>query len=222
MNERKAWVWLAVATIVLLGGILLADRPKPTSSAETDNETATILALRADDWRLGRLDAPVTLVEYGDFQCPACANYAPMIDGLMATFPNDLTIIFRHFPLIQHDEAQLAARSAEAAGFQGQFWQMADLLYVRQAEWAGKPEASAAFDQFAFEIGLDLHRFKQDQSSVAVTDHINAQLTDIRTLGLTSTPSFFLNGRLIDNPPTLDAFRSLIQTELDKQNTPNE
>lgn len=218
MNERSAWVWLAVATIILLGGIIVTDRPKSTNSTDNANENAAILHLREDDWRQGPSDAPLTLVEYGDFQCPACADYAPIIDGLALRFPTELQIVFRHFPLAQHRQALIAARSAEAAGLQGKFWQMVDLLYDRQSQWAEKSEAADIMLRYAQELGLDEALFEHDRDSSDVSTHINDDLTDTRVLGLSSTPTFFLDDELIENPQNLDLFAELIQRKIAERN----
>ena len=133
-------------------------------------------------------DAAVTIVEYSDFQCPFCAQAAPIVAQLLEEYPEDVRVIYRHYPLRQiHLQAQLAAEAAEAAGKQGAFWEMHDVLFANQSQWSGNPGAKNAFVTYAEALGLDVAQFEDALNDRALTQKVNAA-------GVTGTPTFFLNG----------------------------
>jgi protein-disulfide isomerase len=164
----------------------------------------------------------VTLVEYGDFECPACGSYYPLVKQIKEKFADDITFQFRNFPLIQiHQHAFEAHRAAEAASLQGKFWEMYDLLYSRQQTWVRSANPSSDFESYANELGLDIAKFKTDFASSAVNDTINADVAEGQKLKLTGTPSFFLDGKQIESLTvidTVDKFTKLIQDEIDAKN----
>ena len=171
--------------------------------------------MSGDDWIKGGIRAGVTLIEYGDFQCPACASYAGVVKELASTFPNELRIVYRHFPLTQiHRNALPAARAAEAAGKQGKFWEMHDLLFEKQGLWSNEGNAVALFLEYAKSLGLDEEKFKRDYDSSEVRARIEAQLASANALGLNSTPSFLLNGKKLLNPKTLADFQALVEAAI--------
>ena len=144
----------------------------------------------------GPAGAPVLLEEYSDFQCPTCGRMHPVIRELMAKYPSQLRVGFRHFPLQTiHRHARESARAAEAAGAQGRFWEMHDLLYEKQAEWSNAGVARPLFLQYAQSLGLDAARFQQDIDSSGVAMRVVEDERRALSLGLTGTPSFFINGR---------------------------
>ena len=122
---------VGVVVIVLVGfGIW-----KLASAPEVSNEKASLLEITEKDWVKGSADAPVTLVEYTDFQCPACGAYYPLIKQLTEEFGDKVRVVIRHYPLIEiHKNALSGARAAEAAGRQGKFWEMYDILFSNQKE----------------------------------------------------------------------------------------
>jgi protein-disulfide isomerase len=171
--------------------------------------------IMSEDWVLGNPDASVILMEYSDFQCPACAAYRSLIEALHEQYPEQLAIVFRHFPLKSiHPQATLAAQAAEAAGLQGQFWEMHDVLFDEQAAWAGKRNAEAMFMDYAKELGLDENRFREDMKSEAVRNAVETDYRSAMQLRLNSTPSFFLNGERIANPQGVGPFLELIEAQI--------
>jgi protein-disulfide isomerase len=152
----------------------------------------------------GAEDAPITLVEYGDYQCPTCGHYHPIIQELLSRYNGKLKLEYHHFPLIQiHPNAMAAALAAEAAGEQGKFWEMHDLLYQRQQEWAPSPNAETNFVQYALQLGLDSNRFMQSMRSPATRDRVLADVTRGSSV-VQGTPTFILNGELIHELPGLE------------------
>ncbi len=209
--SKQILPWLAVALVVVasvLGILYLVQRQIGATTAGTPLSVAVSLS----DWQRGAAAPKVTLVEYGDFQCPACASYYPLVKELESEFSGDLSLVFRHYPLGQHANAMPAARAAEAAGKQGKFWEMYDLLYSHQDEWAEKGETLPQFTAYATSMGLDLTRFAADFSD---TTAIDQKIADQKKSGDTSqvlgTPTFFVNGKKIANPGSYAEFKVIIE-----------
>ena len=145
----------------------------------------------------GDPNAKVNLVEFGDFQCPACAAAAPIIKEILNTYKDNpnFNFVSRNFPLTSiHQNALISAQAAEAAGGQGKYWEMYDLLYENQNEWAKSTDPLAIFAKYATGLKIDVERFKNEVQSGAYQNIINQDLADARSLGINSTPTFFLNG----------------------------
>ena len=151
----------------------------------------------------------ITLIEYSDFQCPACAAYYPVIKQLVKDFPN-LSVVYRHFPLPQHGNARVAAQATEAAGAQGKFWEMHDLLFDNQTAWSEEKNPESIFIAYAKSLGLDLDKFKTDSNSQETKTKIQADIQS-GDKEITGTPTFFLNNQKIQNPKGYDDFRSTIE-----------
>jgi protein-disulfide isomerase len=165
---------------------------------------------------IGDAKAPITLEEFGDFQCPPCGALHPVLKTMEHEFGPRLRIIFREFPLVPaHQHALAAARSAEAAGLQGKFWQMHDLIYESQSTWSNAFDVRPIFEGFATKIGLDLEKFKKDLTSETVAQRIFLDGKRGRSLGVQGTPTMFMNGREVpfESLPA-DKLRVLINNEL--------
>lgn len=176
---------------------------------------ALAVAVNDQDWSVGGANAPVTIVEYSDFQCPACGAYYPVIKQLSAAFGDQLKIVYRNFPLTQiHPNAQLAAQAAEAAGIQGKFFEMHDMLFENQQTWSGLADPTEAFVTYATTMQLNVDQFRSDLTSSAVRNAIAEDYRGGANANVKSTPSFFLNGELIDNPQGLQPFTALITEAL--------
>lgn len=157
----------------------------------------------------GRADAPVTLEEFGDFQCPPCGALAGPIKQLEKDYDPRLRVIFHHFPLRNHQHAREAACAAEAAGLQGRFWEMHDLLYREQSAWSKAADVRPLFNAYAGILSLKVDRFSKDMNSDQVKARVTADQTHGASLGVQNTPTIFLNNRALDpadlNPPKLRA-----------------
>lgn len=143
--------------------------------------------------------APVMLEEFGDYQCPSCGLFNPIIKKLSDQYGDRLRVVFRHLPLQMHPNAPLAARAAEVAGLQGKFWEMHDLLYEGQREWSELPNPRPKFSEYAQRIGLDVGRFNAEIDSQEVGLRILADMRRANTIGVNSTPSVFINGYQVTN-----------------------
>ena len=211
-------VFLLIASVLVIIKLTFTSQlsllSKTDQNSVTNATEADIANKRRDfDWTLGNGSAKITLIEYGDFQCAVCRRYYRMIKKLSQKKGDDFRFIFRHYPLDKHKNASLAARSAEAAGSQGKFWEMHDQLFEKQREWARKEPASAEqiFTQYADALGLDVEKFLSDLHSHAIKDRIATDYQRARGEDVFYTPTFFVNGKKIaKNPRTYDAFLDLI------------
>ena len=144
----------------------------------------------------GREGAPLLLEEFGDYQCPPCGNFYPEVERVRADYGDRLRFVFRQYPLtLAHPHALEAAHAAEAAALQGKFWEMHDRLFRNQRDWSKAADVRVVFTDYARALGLDVERFTRDLSGAEVDERVVADHERARTLGVTSTPTFFLNGR---------------------------
>lgn len=160
----------------------------------------------------------VTLIEYGDFQCPGCAQYFPILKEIKQRYEGVITFQFKHFPLESiHQNARAGARAAEAAGLQGKFWEMHDYLFENQTAWSNAGDPLSLFESYAQAIGVtDLAKFTEDFKSKQVAATITADLEAGRALGVDSTPSFVLNGKKLQENPAanVDAFVEMLDSAI--------
>jgi protein-disulfide isomerase len=146
----------------------------------------------------GNPDAPVTLEEFGDFQCPPCGQFAGFAEELLREYDSRLRVVFRNFPLPGHEHAREAALAAEAAGFQGKFWEMHDTLYREQETWSKAPNVRELFESYAGTIGLDVDQFKKDMDGDKARDRVDSDHTLADSLGIKMTPTLFINNRPVE------------------------
>jgi protein-disulfide isomerase len=166
---------------------------------------------------LGPASAPVHIEEFGDFECPPCGLFHPILDQMRGEFGDKLHITFREFPLVPtHQHALAAASAAEAAGLQGKFWEMHKLLYERQAAWKTQFDVRGVFEGYAKEIGLDVDRYNRDVGSELVQQRIFQDGKRGHSLGVKGTPTVFMNGREVpfESLPA-EKFRVVIQKEIE-------
>jgi protein-disulfide isomerase len=194
--SKKFW---AVFILIVVGVFVLAfseSRKETTTSRKIDNPKI----VQADDHIRGKLDSTVYMFTYGDFECPACNAWEPEVQKITEEYKDRVAFIFRHFPLTdKHINAFAAARASEAAAKQGKFWEMHDLLYEKWSEWQGdNKSAQGKFEGYAAELNLDLDKFKEDYKSEEVADRVNSDLASASVMGATGTPTFFINGEIID------------------------
>ncbi|MCK9186840.1 DsbA family protein [Candidatus Gracilibacteria bacterium] len=201
----------------LLGGIALIIGVIVAVTAPTLTVMATELS--ESDHTLGNKESQVVLIEYSDFQCPACRQYSQVISDVVAEFESHMVFTYRYFPLRKiHKNAVTSAQAAEAAGFQGKFWEMYYVLFENQNEWAEMTQDKAleTFKGYAKGLGLDTKKFEEDFSSEKAMEKITADEKSANKANLDHTPTFFLNGKEISNPRSLDEFRKVIRDEISK------
>lgn len=163
--------------------------------------------LSAADHSIGLEDAPITLLEYGDYECPACAKAAPVVHQLVERFGSQLRFVFRHLPLLElHPHAELAAEAAEAAAAQGKFWEMHHLLSV-SPNHLSPPDLT----QHAQTIGLDMTRFHAEMADHIYTQRVQEHRAAAALSGVHATPTFILNGKRVDISDGLDIMKAATQ-----------
>lgn len=198
MKRTLPIVIIVVVLLTALVVVWFAVRPGQRSgTANTAPPTPLTDAPGADPAHIrGNVNAPVTVEEFGDFECGACGNYYPELKKIETEFGERLRVIFRERPLIPpHEHALIAAQAAEAAGLQGKFWEMHDKLYEGQATWTQAKDIAPIFVDYAKQIGCDADRFMKDLNGEAVAQRIFQDGKRAHSLGVNSTPTFFVNGK---------------------------
>ncbi|MCF7843842.1 DsbA family protein [Candidatus Gracilibacteria bacterium] len=192
--------------IVLLFAYYFFAKPADVIS----NTTEEITISKTDHVR-GAQDGILTLVVFGDFQCPACAAYEPLVQQVVEDNKTIVKSVYKHFPLTQiHQNAMIAAKASEAAALQGKFWEMHDLLYEKQKDWSLGINAYDVLLTYATTLGLDTNKFKEDLNNKEIEDKIFAEYKEGVRLGVQGTPTFFLNGKKLESPTSLESFNRLI------------
>ncbi|HYH36245.1 MAG TPA: thioredoxin domain-containing protein [Candidatus Saccharimonadales bacterium] len=197
-------IMLIFVGIFALNGQKTADSPdKSTANAKPSEHIE------------GKGSTGITLVEYGDFQCPFCAQYYPTVKQIQSEYSDRIFFQFRNYPLTNlHQNAFAASRAAEAASIQNKFWEMHDALYETQDQWSSMSDASSFFNKLAEKIGLDTTKFKADYGSSRVNNVINADLAAGAKLKVEGTPAFFLDGKKISTTQDPDSFRKAIDAAI--------
>src|SRR6266481_346561 len=192
-----------VALVTIASGTMLYRAKRLPALAIPENSTTSAMGGTEMVHVRGRADAPVTLVEFGDFQCPPCANLSDPINQLERDYRSRLRIIFRHFPLPNHQHAREAALASEAASLQNRFWEMHDLLYREQSVWSKAQDARGLFSAYAGMIGLNVDRFRKDIDSDQAKARVKSDEQQAAALGLATTPTVFINDHRVP-PPSLN------------------
>jgi protein-disulfide isomerase len=224
--DRRFMGILAAIIIIFIGVFAVAKNSNTSSSTTNTKGAATTNHVQ------GLNQKHVTLVEYGDYECPVCGAYYPTVQQVAAQFNNDIAFQFRNLPLFSiHPNAFAAARAAEAAGLQGKYFEMHDKLYENQdpsgqSGWVASRTPLDYFSNFAQQIGLDITKFKADYASSKVNDAINADLAAFNKTGQEmATPTFFINGKYVpnqdlsdNNGPSAAKFAAVINNEIKNTN----
>ena len=215
MRRFLPFIIVAVVALLAIGGSAFLYRAKRSANPTPKISTTETEPTGESTHTLGPADAAVTLEEFGDFQCPPCGKLSEPINQLQKQY--NLRVIYRQFPLPVHTHAKEAAFAAEAAGRQGRFWQMHDLLYREQAVWSKSTDARALFNAYAGMLQLDLGRFKKDMDSSEVQRQVEVDQHRGTSIGVKNTPTIFLNNEAVPgheaNPDQLPA---LVEAALKK------
>ena len=172
----------------------------------------------ATDHYIGDPKAKNVFIEYGDMQCPYCAEYNPMLTQISTQFPATV-FVFRYFPLLQHQNTIEASLAAEAAGAQGKFWEMHDLLFQKQSDWETMADPLDTFAQYAQQVGVgDVNQFKNDVTGHKYLAPMQQGEDEAYALKLTGTPTYFFNGHNlpIENNATMDSLKQQASQYLNK------
>jgi len=213
---KKAGIIVGVILVVVIsivGLIKLAGSSGLTSSSEIN-----IPPISKNDITKGDPKSKIALIEYSDFQCPACAAYYPLTKRLLSEFGDKIYFAYRMFPLSTiHKNAIISAQAGYAAHKQGKFFEMEDYLFTKQTEWAELSDPTTAFTDYAKLLKLDVNKFKADMNSGEAKNYVANSQNQASSIGINSTPSFFVNGGRIINPRSYDDFKKIIQDELNKK-----
>jgi protein-disulfide isomerase len=166
---------------------------------------------------LGPQNAPITIVEFSDFQCPYCALAVPQIKAILKTYPSQVKLVFKEFPLEEHSQAELAASAAVAAQKQGKFWAMHDAMYANRNNLSRQNILA-----LAKQTGLDMKRFENDMNSTEVRETIVRDLQDGDRAGVQGTPTIFINGQRYNGEIALDTLKPILDAELKHTAVPNQ
>jgi protein-disulfide isomerase len=215
----KRYLPFAIVAFVALatfgGGFALYRAKRQAAPAAPTNSKAGGIHVRGKD------GAPVTIEEFGDFQCPPCGLMATFLKKTEEEYGSRLRLIFHNFPLAMHAHAREAALAAEAAHNQGRFWEMHDLLYKEQAAWSKAENVPTLFNSYAEMIGLDLDRFKKDLLNPEVAARVDADHDLGASRGVTSTPTLFVNDVALPSTATNpDAVHKAIEDALKEKPKP--
>ncbi len=211
IDGRKALVCAALviaAQASVLFGVERAWTENDSNFSRDRDRSETFSDLTPDIF-IGPKDAPVSVIEFSDFQCPFCAKVSPTIHQVLKQYPGQVKWVFKHFPLGFHPDAPLAHEASLAAGAQGKFWEMHDLLFSNQR--ALKREDLI---KYAKQLGLDLDRFLDALDSGKYRTIVEQDKAEGARLGVRGTPTFFINGRRLVGAQPFSAFASLIEKEL--------
>ena len=224
-----------VALVAVVGGAVLYQSSKSSSSASTSTQTnsaannkntqqASFDAIAryksapsgaVPAWSKGDPKSTVTIEEFADFQCPSCGQFEPTMREVKTAYGNRVNVIFRQYPLPMHDKAFDAARAAEAAGQQGKFWEMHDLIYDKQKDWSVMSDYRKTFSDYAKQLDLNVGKFENDMLGDNANSRVAADKKRGDAVGVKATPSIFLNGHLLTPDEMVVArFRQLIDQAL--------
>lgn len=216
-QELKIMIIVGIVTVSLLvGGVFLLSSQNTNNANADQIDSSKLVRSWSHQTATDSADKKITIVEFADFQCPACAAAYPVIQRVKEEYKEDLNFVYRHFPLMQHRYGKISAKAAEAAGEQGKFWEMYSKLYLTQDQWGNSSNPEADFERFANELGLDINKFKSDLSSDEISDRINKDVSDALDLNVNSTPTLFINGERIAGAPQYEQLKSKIETLLNK------
>jgi len=224
-REQKTQLWVAgvfIAVIIVITIIAAVVSSNGSTSSGTPGFTATQTSpITSTDHAHGDATAKVTLIEYGDYECPACGEYEPLVQQLFKSYGDRVLFVFRNFPLYQiHPFAMISAQATEAANLQGKYWEMHDLLYAKQSEWSTNTSLSPSdvvskyFNGYAQSLGLDVTKFDTDINSDAVKARVQSDLALGNTAQIDHTPTFFVNDVQIPNPQSEADFQKALDAAL--------
>jgi protein-disulfide isomerase len=214
-TENKVLITIVVVTLGLLfGGAYYLTVSAPPEAKETIDMKE---ALSSSAFSKGDTNAPIKVVEYADFQCPACGASEPIVQKVLTEYQDKIYFEYHHYPLQQHRWAQDAAEVSEAAGEQGKFWEYHDLLFAKQNDWSENSNAVGMFKQYAKDLKLDEKKFNESIDSHEYRDKVLDSVKKGNSLAVNSTPTFFVNGKRVVGGLSYDGWKELIETNLKKK-----
>lgn len=224
--RNKIFLIVTLSTLIIVGGgIFLMSKPGNSSPSQNQQVDQSLLVPQGTHKTSGFLNgdylpasesAKVTLVEFGDYVCPACGNYEPYVKKILTDYPGKIIYVFRNYPLSYHTNAPIASYAVLAAGMQGKYWQMHEKIFTTQSSWKDEKDPTSIFDAYAKDLGLDIVKFNQDLNSQSVKDIVQNDTADGDRVGLTETPTFFVNGVKVTLTPDPSNLEDLVKSEVNR------
>jgi protein-disulfide isomerase len=215
MKNLPLLIGTLVVSIALIAGIAVIFSGQPSSTPGGQVDTA--LLVDGANSTTGTADAPVTIVEFSDFQCPACKASEPMVKSVLEQYPDQVRLVFRNFPLDQiHPNARLAAQAAQAAQAEDKFWEYADLLFEKQDAWSeitSYDPLKTTLSEYASELGIDSASFLERMESSEVVSAVQRDVDLAKELNIMATPTFFVNGIQTPAPELLSAVKNVLDQQ---------
>lgn len=214
--DKKFLIVLSVVLVALFGLFFFTSSKDDSTKSNESSQEATV-----SNNSKGGNSKNVELLVYGDFECSVCEQFFPIEKAVTEKYKDEIKFTFRHFPIdTSHPNARAASRAAEAAGRQGKFFEMHDLLYGNHSSWTTTTNAKPLFVEYAKSLGLDMTKFESDYNSQNVNSTINADKSEGTKKGVQGTPTYFINGDKLENGDisSVDSFSAVIEKYISKQN----
>ncbi|NBC27316.1 MAG: thioredoxin domain-containing protein [Bacteroidetes bacterium] len=203
MNNKTVQIALLIIFLIVSGAALFYGLAGSDSVEEGDDRTPQ----------------QVTILEYFDYSCPACRDYSALVNQLKKDYGDMIEVKYRHFPLSGFQHSRMAAHSVEAAGEQGKFQEMHDIVFENQPEWSRSNEAVELIEGYAEQLELDMEQFRTDRDSEEIAERVEKDRQEGIRRTVNSTPTFFINGRkLQQNPQSYEQFKSIVELQMYRSN----
>jgi len=220
--NRTRWIIFSVIIVGIIAVLIFLSNGSKTDLSNVDAfavQKATSQDGNIGDHVFGKSDSKVTLIEYGDYQCPPCGSMYPLVKSVTEEYKSQLRYIFRNFPIPElHPNARAAAASAEAVGLQGKYWDIHNRLYETQSDWSDLSinERGAYFENIAKELGVNVNTYKADLAKPNIAKKIDYDMSLGTKSSVNATPTFFLNGKKLDTSAysSQDKFKQTIENAL--------
>ena len=223
MSKAAKPIIIIVLAVAVAGGAAVYFSRQPDQPATT-SETApssTYKNTGGGHFR-GPETAKVTLVEFGDYQCPSCKAFYPLVEETLSRYPQQVRLEFHHYPLVSiHANSMAASLAAEAAGEQGKYWEMHDLLFENQEQWSKSPNPEPDFVALASRLGINQNAFMQALRSPQLQDRVLQDVVRAREANVEAVPTFFIDGQKQNLPLSISAFVDTIESHLQSKASAN-
>jgi protein-disulfide isomerase len=223
-ERNKVFIIVILATFGLIAGGIYLMSGKSSESAPTPVSSSILVPSGVyetsgfvnGNYLPASPSATVTLVEFGDYECPACSQYAPYIKQILTDNAGKVNFVFRQYPIPQHKNSLIASYAVEASGLQGRYWEMHEKVYATQIDWANASDPTSVFVTYANDVGLNQNQLLNDLNSQVIKDAVTRDVNDGNTIGITETPTFYINGVKVNLTGSFNQIGDLIEAQLSK------
>ena len=212
-QEAKVLLGITIVTIgILIGGVMFLSNSNPKTTATGAIDKKILISGKNT---IGLPSAKVTVVEFADFQCPACGAFYPDMKKITSDYNGKIYYTYRHFPLPLHKNAMKAAQAAQAGAVENKFWKMHDKLFETQSEWSEVDDPTALFVSYAKSSGIDEVKFKKALDENIYVSTIQKDIEDGNIAGVNSTPTVFVNGRKVEGANSIADLSAKVRQAID-------